>query len=151
MLSLNYVCFSGILCVLLLWYLGRVWLSSQGYNGIFRGLLQRVKEHLKGNKRAQRTSSLWSQKWTHTSVKMGWETWDPQKDRRRGKSMRRLRKCTAKQNSADWKAEEPSIGQGCRDAELRRYDRPLAWRNSAPWLQGSLRGRLLKLPPPVWW
>lgn len=50
----------------------------------------------------------------------------------------------SKQNGEDWKAKELSIGQGCRDAELRRYNRPLRWRNSAARLRGLIRGRPLK-------
>lgn len=122
-----------------------MWLGSQGYNGVFS--VDSCKE----------LKNIWKERKEHKRLlhcglrneHIPTLTWDerheiPRKIEGEGKSMSRLRKRTAKQNSADWKAEEPSIGQRCRDAELRQYDRPLGWRNSAPWLHGSIRGRLLR-------
>ena len=58
--------------------------------------------------------------------------------------MSRCRKCRAKQNSTDKKVEKLSIGQRFRDAESKRDDRLLRWRNSTPWLYESISGRPLK-------
>ena len=104
------------------------------------------KEHLKGE-RIGRASLLWSQKWTHTNVKMDWETCYSLE--RSVKSMSRFRKHTAKQNSMDWKVEKLSIGQRFRDAELKEIWQTTEMKKFCSLITWINKREAIKIPPLV--